>query len=129
MSEDPVRVKCNIMSSFWKKNTLLYYTILQNFCQPLNFCLQLYFCIYLKIRIQLNLRVHLNSCLQNIFLFKFSCRHKFCNTCRQKFSIRPKHWPQAGRVRRKRSSIPKCFFFWNLVLKEWENFGAEMKRT
>ena len=71
----------------------------------------------------------LNSCLQNIFLFKFSCRHKFCNTCRQKFSIRPKHWPQAGRVRRKRSIIPKCFFFWNLVLKEWENFGAEMKRT
>ena len=64
---------------------------LQNFCIPLNFCLQLYFRIHLKIHIlQLNLRLQLN--------FSYS---RLCKTCRQKFSISRKYWPQGGRARRK----------------------------
>ena len=30
MSEDPVRVKCSIMSSFWRKYIILYLTVLDN---------------------------------------------------------------------------------------------------
>ena len=43
----------------------------------------------------------LSSLLLNLWTFY---------TCRRKFSISQKYWPQAARVRRKGSSIPKCVF-------------------